>query len=382
MPVSPIIKALCLALVALTVLAVPAVSHAAQIRRGDRVEVGADEIVDDTLIALAQAVVIKGHVRGDAVAFARSVTVEGTIDGNLMTAAERVDIRGTVHGNVITAGQDVEVGASMGAQLYAAGQRVNVGPAVDLRGDAMLTGNEIEIAGTIGRDVYAMGDHVDVNATTERDLVIGGPDLRVGGTASVGRDLTAKVGEAEDVVVDGGASVRGTTSVQVGALADDNRYDDLSFYAWQLLTIIAGLIFGLVAFALFPGLFRAPQRQTQWLRVVGIGLLALFAIPVGSMVAAVTLVGIPLAMVAMAGYLIALYIGKLVIAAELGRRVLRFPVLEGRRVLWSLLLGLGLVTVLTELPYVGGLFSFIVAVFGFGAVINYLLVGQRSQAPA
>jgi hypothetical protein len=361
--------------------AIPAVSHAAQIRRGERIEVLADETVDDTLIAIGQTVVIKGHVRGDAVAFARSVTVEGTIDGNLMTAAEHVDIRGTVRGSVMTAGREVELGATMGSQLYAAGQTINVGPAVELRGDAMLSGNEINIAGAIGRDVYAIGERIDVTAATQRDLIIGGADLRVGGTATVGRDLTAKVADAEDVVVDAGASVLGSTEVEVGAIDDDNRYDDFSFYAWNLMMLAAGMISGLVAFALVPELFRAPQQQQQWLRVLGVGLLGLIVIPIGSAVAAVTLIGLPLAMVAMASYLIALYVGKLVIAAELGRRMLRYPGFERRRLIWSLLLGLVLVTVLVELPYVGWLFGFVVAVFGFGAVANYLLVSQRAQTP-
>ncbi|KIG14200.1 hypothetical protein DB30_07058 [Enhygromyxa salina] len=375
--VSQLVKAVCLALVAIAVFAVPVVADAAEVRKGDHVEVTASEIVDDTLIALAQSVVIKGHVRGDAVVFARSVIVEGTIDGDLLTAARRVDIRGTVAGSVIMAGQDVTIGASVASQLYVAGQTIHVGPATKLGGDAMLTGSEIEIAGTVGRDVYAMGDRVDVDAATSRDLVIGGEDLRVGGTATVGRNLTAKVGDAEDVVVDRSALVRGSTNVEVGAIADNNPYDEFSFYAWHIAMIGAGLICGLVGFALVPGLFRAPQQQGQWLRMLGIGAVGLFLVPIGSVVAAATLIGLPLAMVAMAGYLIALYVGKLVIAAELGRRILRFPSFERRRILWSLLLGLVIVTVLIELPYVGGVIAFIVAVLGFGAVGNYLLMRNR-----
>lgn len=370
-----------LALVTIVVFAIPAVSQAAQIRKGDRVEIRADEVVHDTLIALGESVVIKGHVQGDTIAFANSVTVEGTIDGNLMTAANRVEIHGTVRGSVMTAGQNITVGAVLGSQLYAAGQTINVAPDTDLAGDAMLTGAEIDVSGTIGRDVYAMGERVGIDAATQRDLVLGGTDLRIGGTAFVGRDLTAKVDEADDVVVDSGASVLGSTSVEVGAIADDNPYDEFGFYAWKLLMIAAGLLFGLVAFTLVPDLFRAPQQQKQWWRALGIGALALITIPIVAAVSAATLVGLPLAIVAMAGYLLALYVGKLVVAAEIGRRILRYPGLERRRMLWSLLLGLVLVTVLLALPYVGGAFAFVVAVLGFAAVSNYLL-GLRGSARA
>jgi cytoskeletal protein CcmA (bactofilin family) len=368
-----------LLLVAMFAFLVPATSHAAEVRKGNRVEIDANEVVDDSLIALAETVIIDGHVTGDALVFANAVEVTGTIDGNLVTAAERVEIEGFVGGSVLTAGQDVYVGALQGSQLYAVGRAVTL-DAVELSGDAMLAGSRVDIAGSVGRDVYAKGQRVEIEAELQRDLVISGDDLYVGPQASVGRDLEVHVDDADDLDVAAGAMVYGSTEVFDDL--DDSRFDNIGFYTRKILMLVAGLVFGLVAFTLAPNMFQAPRDQTEqhrWTRAFGLGLASLFLIPIAALIVAVTLIGLPLALFTIGGYALALYLGKLFIAAEIGRRLLRLGGQTRSEVAWSLLLGLLLVAVLVELPFVGALLSFLLAVFGLGTVINSLLEWNRRR---
>jgi hypothetical protein len=368
-----------LLLAAFSIFFVPATSHAAEVRKADRVDVNANEVIDDTLIVLAKTAVIEGHVVGDALVFANSVSVTGTIDGNLITAAEEVEIEGSVGGSVVTAGQDVYIGALQGSQLYAAGRRVTL-DAVQLSGDAMLAGSRVDVAGAVGRDVYATGQRIVIEAALQRDLVITGDDLYVGQNVTVGRDLEAHVDDADDLVVEAGASINGTTNIFDDL--DDSRFDDVGFYVRKLCMLVAGLVFGLVAFMLVPNMFQAPRELTEqrhWTRAFGIGLACLFLIPIAAVVVALTLIGLPLALFAIGGYALALYLGKLFIAAEIGRRILKLGGRKRSEVAWSLLLGLLILAVLAELPIVGGLLGFVLAVFGLGTVINYLLDWKRRR---
>lgn len=368
-----------LLLAAIFALLMPATSQAAEVRKADHVEVDANELIDDTLIVLAQVVVIEGHITGDVLVFANAVTVNGTIDGNLVTAAEQVEIDGVVGGSVLTAGQSVRVGALQASQLYAAGRAVSL-DAVMLSGDAMLVGTRVDVVGSIGRDVYATGDSVTIEADLQRDLVLAGDDLHVGQNASVGRDLEAHVDDENDLVIDAGALISGSTEVFDDL--DDSRFDDVGFYLRKFGMLVAGLLFGLLAFTLAPNMFQAPREQTEearWTRVFGIGLASLFLIPLGALIVAITLIGLPIALVAFGGYALALYLGKLFIAAEIGRRMLRLGGTTRSQVAWSLLLGLLIVAVLVELPIVGGLLSFLLAVFGLGTVIHYVLGWNRRR---
>jgi hypothetical protein len=361
----------------------PTPSQAADVRRADRVDVGADETIDDNLIAIAKTVVIEGHITGDTVVVANTVTVNGTIDGNLVTIAKDVDIEGVVRGSVLSAGRHVHVVGLYGTQLYAAGRVVTL-DTVDLSGDAMLAGAKIGVSGNIGRDVYASGDHVQVDAVLQRDLIVDSDDVHVGQYAWIGRNLTADVRKTNDLVVESGASINGLTNIDLDTI-EDTRFDDFSFYAGKFLMLAAGLLFGVVAFVFAPNMFKAPRQQTEqhrWPRVLGLGIAALILIPVLAVIIAVTLVGIPVALVAIGGYALALYLGKLFIVAELGRRLLNLSGQKRADVVWSLLVGLLIVGVLVELPYVGGLLSFALAVLGLGTVINYMLEGRRRRRAA
>jgi hypothetical protein len=323
-----------LLLAAMFAFLVPATSHAAEVRKAERVEVAASEIIDDNLIALAQTVIIDGHITGDAVVFASSVTIRGTIDGNLITAAKQVEIEGVVAGSVVTAGQSVYVGALQGSQLYAAGRSVTL-DAVSLSGDAVLAGWRVDVSGSVGRDVHATGQRVAIEAELQRDLVVTGDDLYVGHDASIGHDLQAHVDDADDLVVAAGASINGSTGVFDDL--DDSRFDDFGFYLRE------------------------------------------FLIPIAAVIVAVTLIGLPLALAALGWYAVALYLGKLLVAAEIGRRMLRMSGDKRAEVVLSLLLGLLILAVLVELPIVGGLLGFVLAVFGLGTVVNHCLAWNRRR---
>ena len=127
---------------------------------------------------------------------------------------------------------------------------------------------------------------------------------------------------------------------------------------------------------------RVPREQTEqqgWSRAFGLGLASLFLIPIAAVIVAVTLVGLPLAMAALGWYGVALYLGRLIVAAEIGRRMLRVSGDKRSEMVWSLLLGLLVVAVLVELPFIGAVLGFLLAVFGLGTVVNYLLAWNRRR---
>ncbi|MEM8769318.1 MAG: zf-HC2 domain-containing protein, partial [Pseudomonadota bacterium] len=75
--------ALCLKLMVtglLSVMALP--SQAIEIRRNDnRVIVGADERIDDTLLVASESVLIEGEVTGDLIVFGEQITIRGRVGG-------------------------------------------------------------------------------------------------------------------------------------------------------------------------------------------------------------------------------------------------------------------------------------------------------------
>src|ERR1044071_8680622 len=92
-------------------------------RGGDRVVIGAGEVVDDDLYVGAQEFTLDGTVNGDLIVFAQIVTINGKVEGDLMAAAQTVVVNGEVTGSVRMAGSILLVGekAKIGMDVVSAG---------------------------------------------------------------------------------------------------------------------------------------------------------------------------------------------------------------------------------------------------------------------
>ena len=166
-------------LVGLLSLALAAPAYAYEGRGGDKVVVGAGEVVDDDLFVGANEFVLDGTVNGDLVAGGQTITVNGTVNGNLVSAANTIVINGTITGDVWAAG----------AVLYW-GEKAKVG------GDVLGAGYSLELrkGSTVGRDALMAAYQILLASDVKRNVEVGAAALEIAG--NVGGNVKAQVGEA------------------------------------------------------------------------------------------------------------------------------------------------------------------------------------------
>jgi hypothetical protein len=113
-----------------------------------------------------------------------------------------------------------------------------------------------------------------------------------------------------------------------------------------------------------------------------VGLLVLCVVPLSILLIAVTLVGIPLAVVVAALYWVGLLLAwpalGLVVGTELARRARRG---EPVPVLGALVVGLIVLHLMTHLPIVGGLVAFLGLAFGLGLIVQSFRRWRRPSEP-
>ncbi len=85
-------------------------------RHSDIVTVGANETVEDTLLATGNIVRVDGVVNGDLLAFGGTVEVRGTVKGDLVSFAKRTVVSGTVEGNIFDLSNSLRLGRAIGPQ--------------------------------------------------------------------------------------------------------------------------------------------------------------------------------------------------------------------------------------------------------------------------
>jgi hypothetical protein len=104
-----------------------------------------------------------------------------------------------------------------------------------------------------------------------------------------------------------------------------------------------------------------------------VGFLVLVATPVAALILGVTLVGMPIALLTLFTWLAGLYLAKVFVGALVGQEILKSQAGPPRPFVLSLLLGLFIIFVATDLPYVGAVVSFLVIVLGLGIAASQVL---------
>jgi cytoskeletal protein CcmA (bactofilin family) len=317
-----------LLLVTLLVLATVPAPVAADSRTGGRIVVEAGETVDD-LSATGGVIVVRGTVDGDIEAYGGRVVVEegGEVTGRLRAAAGVVVVNGTVGGTTLAYGGHVHVGES--ARL----ERSLGGVAGTIRVDGLVLGDVTVAAGTV-----TLGDSADVRG-----------DLNYDGT-----------------LVDEGGTVRGTTrGVGDLALVPSLPVPGIVLSAYWF---VANAALGALVLLLFPRFAWAAANTiaVEPLRTTGTGLVALLGGVLTILLAVLTVVGIPLALVGAAVLFAACWAGAVLGRFAVGSWLLSFVDRDDK---WaSLVVGLLVVGVLVRLPVVGQGFRAAVLLAGLGTV--------------
>ncbi len=176
---------------------------------------------------------------------------------------------------------------------------------------------------------------------------------------------TESVSLASDASI--GGDIRSVDSINVarGLPLQTN----LPVWMFALYGFLINLMLGAVFLLLLPDFSRAVAEigRRRPLRITVIGLLALILIPVLLTLLAITVIGIPIAIVGLFVFLFLLWLSTVYGGFAIGSAILDRTDTVNR---WlALVLGLGMVFVLGMIPYVGGLILFLVLLFGMGAII-------------
>jgi cytoskeletal protein CcmA (bactofilin family) len=165
-------------------LIVVAPVSAAERRSGDRVVVGAGEVVVDDLYAAAD-----------------TVTIDGTVKGDLIAAASQIVVNGTIEGDVLAVGQALVINGTVGDDLRAAGTAIQFRPRARIGDDALSAASSIEqqANGTIGGDAYLAASQALLAGMTHGELQGVFAALALRGT--IERDVNVAVGARDGGVV-------------------------------------------------------------------------------------------------------------------------------------------------------------------------------------
>lgn len=252
-------------------------------------------------------------------------------------------------------------------------------PAREAR-DRVTFGGDVEVGeGEVVRSVVTMGGDASVRGTVLNDVVTMGGDIRVRETGVVHGQLVTMGGEV--TVDDGGFAPNRTVAAPSADVADPPaRAGALRRKGARVKEMLEGalgrvarhallFLLGLILLGATPERLAALQRTIvrRPIRSGATGILAFVLTPILCVVLAITVIGIPAALIVALFAFLAIYVGLAASASVLGA-TLPFQRLHGRPVL-QLFAGVALLFGMSLVPFVGPFAVVVAAALGFGAVI-------------
>lgn len=364
-----------IALAAALLLAAPD-ARAFELRHGRDadIEVARDETLRETLVAAGESVQVDGTIEGDLIAAARHVSIRGKVDGNVYVFTRDLDVSGTVTGTIHAIAERPTLTGEVGGSVYTAGEVLALTASGDVKGDVTHFGESLVLDGEVGRDTTFFGDRAEIRSKVGRNLVVHADRLSLRDGAEIEGDVRAALPEGEKIDVAAGAVVKGSIDASPRQPMGEHylaHYTHARFYLWLLAGLAAAFVFGLVLRALAPWLFDAEVRSARaFFRSLGVGVLVVVATPVAILVAAVTVIGIPVALLGLFVYVTLLYSADILVGALVGRALVGSGETGTGAFARELLLGLALVVVVTHLPFLGPAAGVVALLFGTGLLFE------------
>ena len=290
-----------------------------------------------------------------------------------------VSISEPVDGPVHAAGGTVAVTAPVKGTVRIAGGTVRLGSDAVISGDAMLAGGNVAVDGAIKGELSAAGGQVRINGAVDGDATVAAGTLDLGPDARIGGKLTFRGGNLRR---DPGAQVAGAVEQMPGRWrVHDRTWGGRLAHGWFWISF-AVLMAALLAAAFPTASDRMARelRERPWITPI-LGFVALMTIPVAAVLLMITIIGIPLGILALIAYGVLLFVAYVWVAVVVGGMLLdRVKPETAARAAWRVgaaVLAMLVLALLVRVPLLGGIIKFVVLVVGLGMIIAALFRHSR-----
>jgi cytoskeletal protein CcmA (bactofilin family) len=338
-------------------LAVPTTALAATSSDMQNVTLAKGDNRTGTYYAAGSAVTVDGDVAGDVVCGAQTVVINGSVGGDVLCGAQTLTINGPVAGSVRAVGQVVTVNGTVGRNITVGAQNFVLGSNAKVSGEV-----------AIGAQTTAL------NAPIEHAAYIGSESLALNSTIGGNLDYASSQALSIDKSKVGGTvtwHASNTQPARTNAAAD--RLGMLIYW------LAAALLGALLVIWLAPRLVRSVTGTMirRWQASLGWGVLALIGGPILLLVVALTVIGLPAALVAGTLWVLALTSSGIFAGIAVGKIAWQHEAVSQRTLLLAALAGIPLVMIVGWIPWIGGLVGLVTASWVLGGM---LLTLNRARA--
>jgi cytoskeletal protein CcmA (bactofilin family) len=370
----------------LAVMLMPLTAFAYSIKKGDSVYVPKDETIEGNLYAAGSSITIEGKVTGDVICAGQSISISGDVAGDVICAGQSIDIKGNIGGNLRLAGNTINLSGQVARNAMTFGNTIVTSASSNIGWDLLALGNIFELRGNIGRDLYGsmakanlagqVGKNVNLHFGSKNGNV---NSFTIDDTAKINGDV--KYTSSNNAIINNGAVIKGklTHNLPVITAAKPNLIN-LGWWWGNLIAIFSALVIGLVLINFWrdPIIRITDLMQSKAGASLGWGILVFLLTPIIAFILLITIIGIPLSLILMALWLIALYLSKILVGILVGRMLLnRFLTKQKDSLILGMVIGIVLIYIIFAVPFFGPILSLLALLWGLGGILLTLKLSLK-----
>lgn len=287
----------------------------------------------------------------------KSVIVAGKVNGDLFVAGGTVNVKGDVTGNIVAAGGTVTVNGNVGKNIIMAGGDIQVSTTSHTNGYLLAAGGTLNIQGKVDGSTKFVGG-----------------ELALGSSTVIGGELQANVDSATGI---DNAKINGTKSVAINpepstTTKQPRKEIASAFGIWEIVSFLGKALVLLVLLRLFSTQLTgiAANVVSSPMAALGWGLIKLIVVPFAILLMCITVIGLPLGMLTVVVYIVALYMAQFVTALSLGKFI-NDRWLKNTNGYLVGMVGLVILAILTIIPVVGWLVKLLSLLLGLGGIMQW-----------
>jgi cytoskeletal protein CcmA (bactofilin family) len=360
-------------------LGLPSGANAAEIRRGPNAGVAAGETINNDLIVFGSAVRIDGTVKGDVIAFANDLSVNGHVTGDLIIFAQSARVDGQVDGNVRAFSRSLSLDGGAAKNVTVFAQRFDLDPRATVGGGLIGLVQTAALDGKVTRDLLFLSADTTLDGTVGGDVQFRGPRLEIGPTAQIAGRVHM-IGQRNAVVAQG-AKLGQPVEFEFRPARRPGRFGAGTFVFRQILAYGGAFLCGLLLIKLFPGLFAAGRKAAQRVGLaMSIGALVLVTgIAVAIFAILLMIVGTGAGIATLMLYGPIFYGSQVFVGSYVGEMILHKSQALAPS-LGALALGLLILRLLSNIPFLGFFVLAAILIWGTGAICMALWNRTRLDA--
>lgn len=354
---------------------------------------------NDDIYRAGENINIDAQVNGDVVLAGSKITIRDSVYQDLIVAGGEIVVKGNVADDIRAAGGKLTIDAEVGDDVIVAGGEVFITKDAIIRGNLINFSGDIEMNGKVMGKVKSYSGDLRINGSISKDAELFGEEIRINGeikgTSKIAAE-TITIGEkamfhgnvaywSENGEVDFKNSLMG-----VKANFDETLMGDREEFSWKGFGIAA---IGFWIFYLFSAFLvilllnwafnnffsmAADYLDKNLLKSLGYGTIYLFGLPLLVVITFVIVVGIPIGLFLGGFYIFSLLFGHLVTSLLFTHYLNKKS--DKRWNFWTIgFLALGIaatIRLLTFIPFLGTLLSFVVIATGYG-LVSYALLQKK-----